>query len=97
MNNRRIAKSGDRIKCHYSGFDDAGENVDSTLQTGPVEITLGHGQVINGLETALIGMEEGEEKTVLIEAANAYTQASHPLFGKYIIYEIKLLSIGATT
>lgn len=38
----------------------------------PMLVSIGSGQVIPGFENALIGMREGEEKTVTIRSAQAY-------------------------
>ncbi|RMG04269.1 MAG: FKBP-type peptidyl-prolyl cis-trans isomerase, partial [Nitrospirae bacterium] len=58
------AKSGDRVKVHYSGFLEDGTVFDSSLQGEPFEFTLGEGMVIPGFENAVIGMDIGETKTV---------------------------------
>ncbi|MBI2148529.1 peptidylprolyl isomerase [Candidatus Woesearchaeota archaeon] len=38
----------------------------------PLHVTLGEGLLIKGFENGLIGMEEDEEKTINIEAKDAY-------------------------
>ena len=38
----------------------------------PLHITLGQGMLIKGFENALIGMEDGQEKTAKIKSADAY-------------------------
>ena len=37
-----------------------------------MEVTLGEGKIIAGLETALVGMAAGDAKTVTIRAEDAY-------------------------
>ena len=46
--------------------------LDSSRDGQPLEVTIGGGRVIPGFERALVGMTEGETKTVTIEAASAY-------------------------
>lgn len=140
------AKSGDRVKVHYSGFLEDGTVFDSSLEGDPFEFTLGEGMVIPGFENAVIGMDVGETKTVNIPFAEAYgprrdelmatieraqlpdhispevgmslqvrtpdgsftnvlitevtpstvtLDANHPLAGKDLIFEIKLVEIAS--
>ena len=51
-----------------------GEIVDSSSEEdgGPVEFIQGAGEIISGLEQELYGMQEGDEKTVLIPPEAAY-------------------------
>lgn len=65
-------KVGDRVKVNYTGSLEDGTTFDSTSEEEPFEFTLGQGKVIPGFEDAVIGMEEGETKTVSIPAENAY-------------------------
>ena len=66
------AKPGDTVRIHYSGFLMDGTIFDSSLEGEPFEFTLGEGTVIPGFEDGLVGMEEGEEKTLAIPPARAY-------------------------
>jgi peptidylprolyl isomerase len=140
------AKVGDRVKVHYTGFLEDGSIFDSSLDGEPFELTLGEGAVIKGFEDAIVGMNEGESKTVSIPPEDAYgpyredlvivldraevslgfepivnmplklqspdgkvfnvfvksvtpdtieLDANHPLAGKELIFEIKLIEIVA--
>ena len=74
------AKQGDTVKVHYTGKLEDGTVFDSSdcndegcgCETGPLEFTIGEGQVIPGFEQAVIGMSPGEEKTVNIPVDQAY-------------------------
>ncbi len=46
--------------------------IDSNKGSAPLEFITGKGQIIPGLESALVGMSEGESKTVTVKAADAY-------------------------
>lgn len=46
--------------------------VDSTLNDAPVSFVIGAGTMMPGLETALLGMQVGEEKTFDVAPAEAY-------------------------
>ncbi|HEX9593221.1 MAG TPA: peptidylprolyl isomerase [bacterium] len=66
------AKSGDTVRIHYSGFLMDGTIFDSSLEGEPLEFTLGDGTVIPGFEDGVLGMEEGEERTLAIPPVRAY-------------------------
>ncbi|TYC49425.1 peptidylprolyl isomerase [Rhodobacterales bacterium] len=66
------AKTGDTVRLHYKGSLDDGSVFDSSEGRDPLEFTVGSGQIISGLDDAIPGMKVGEEKTVRIEAENAY-------------------------
>ena len=53
---------------------EAGTDVvsDSNLGQKPLEFIMGKGQIIPGLENALVGMEEGESGDIMVKAADAY-------------------------
>jgi len=66
------AKTGDRVKIHYSGKLEDGTLLDDSrgrMVDEPVEFSIGSGKFLKAFEQALIGMEAGEKKTfTLIEA-----------------------------
>ncbi|MEP3046864.1 MAG: peptidylprolyl isomerase [Roseibium sp.] len=66
------AKSGDTVRLHYKGSLDDGSVFDSSEGREPLEFTVGSGQIISGLDSAIPGMKVGDEKTVKIAPENAY-------------------------
>jgi peptidylprolyl isomerase len=62
------------IQVHYTGTLADGEVFDSSQGRDPLEITMGHGQLIRGFEEALIGMALNEKKTFTLEPEQAYGQ-----------------------
>ena len=66
------AKIGDQVKIHYSEFLKDGTFLDSSLEKEPLEFTLGQQMVIAGVEKAIIGMDEGDTKSVSIPPEEAY-------------------------
>ncbi|NOX20647.1 MAG: peptidylprolyl isomerase [Nitrospirae bacterium] len=66
------AKTGDKVRVHYSGFLEDGTVFDSSLDRDPLEFTLGEGMVIKGFEDAVLGMSVGETKTISISSDEAY-------------------------
>ena len=66
------AQSGDRVKVHYTGRLADGMIFDTSRQRDPLEFTLGGGDILPGVEQAIVGMTAGESKTITIPAAHAY-------------------------
>lgn len=66
------AKKGDMVRIHYNGFLEDGSIFESTIAKEPFEFTLGEGRVISGVENAILGMNEGETKTVTLPPEEAY-------------------------
>lgn len=73
------AKLGDRVKVHYRGSLKDGTEFDSSFDGDPLEFTLGEGMVIPGFENAIIGMTDGETKTVSIPPDEGYGPYSDEL------------------
>lgn len=68
----RSVQSGDLVRVHYKGTLTDGSLFDSSEGREPLEFTAGSGQVIPGFDSAVIGMNEGEAKTVHIPVDQAY-------------------------
>ena len=66
------AKSGDRVKVHYTLKDANGEVIESSTDTSPIEFTIGEGKVIAGFEKNIIGMDPEETKSIKIPPEDAY-------------------------
>jgi len=74
-----VAKTGDMVKVHYSGRLDDGSVFDSSEGRDPLAFTLGRGDVIPGFDSAVLGMEPGEKKTVSIPPEDAYGERREEL------------------
>jgi peptidylprolyl isomerase len=66
------AQSGDRVKVYYTGRLADGTIFDTSMQRAPLEFTLGGGDILPGVEQAVLGMTAGASKTITIPAAQAY-------------------------
>jgi peptidylprolyl isomerase len=66
------ATSGDTVLFHYTGSLSDGRVFDSSEGREPLRVTLGSGEVIRGVDQALLGMAPGEEKIVTLPADEAY-------------------------
>lgn len=65
-------KKGDRVRVHYKGTLDDGEVFDSSEGRKPLEFVVGAGQMIAGFDRGVVGMEIGEEKTLVLSPQEAY-------------------------
>lgn len=75
------ARINDKVKVHYSGTLSDGTIFDSSLEREPFEFTIGRGMVVPGFENGIVGMNEGETKTVSISADDAYGPYKDDLVG----------------
>jgi|TARA_B100001971_G_C17871279_1_gene373371 FKBP-type peptidyl-prolyl cis-trans isomerase 2 len=79
-------KTGDTVMVDYAGGYDNGTLFDTSILEAaekagifnpdrvyePIQFVVGQGQVIQGLDEALLGMADGDAKTVAIPPQNAY-------------------------
>jgi len=66
------AKMNDTVVLHYTGSFSDGSVFDSSVDREPFEFTIGQGMIIPGFENGIVGMNEGESKTLNIPAEEAY-------------------------
>jgi len=72
----KTVENGALVKLHYKGtFPDGEVFDDSRLRGQTMDVLVGGGQLIKGFNDALIGMTEGQTKTVNLTADEAY---GHP-------------------
>jgi len=67
-------ESGKTITVNYTGKFEDGTVFDSSLDDGrePLHTVLGSGNLIPGFEKGLLGMNEGEKKTLTLDAVEGY-------------------------
>jgi len=65
-------KDGDIVHIHYTGTFLDGTVFDSSDGREPLSFTVGAGEVIAGLDTAMPGLEVGAETKVTIPALEGY-------------------------
>jgi peptidylprolyl isomerase len=72
---------GNVVELHYKGSFPDGTLFDSSYDRGQsIEVTVGNGQLIAGFENALIGMAEGQTKTISLSPDEAYGPANPEAF-----------------
>jgi len=70
-------KKGDTIKVHYTGTLTDGTEFDSSHKRNePLQFNAGEGQMIQGFDKEVLGMEEGDTKTFTIPATEAYGEVN---------------------
>jgi peptidylprolyl isomerase len=73
-------ENGNTIQVEYEGRLEDGTVFDSSKNHGqPLEFLVGSGQIIKGFDTAVIGMNIGEEKEITIPPEEAYGQYQEDL------------------
>ncbi len=65
-------EEGRTVVFHYTGKLADGEVFDSSRGRSPMEVQIGAGQVVPGMESGIMGMEVGETRTFTIAPENAY-------------------------
>ena len=68
----KLVEEGATIKLHYKGTFPDGEEFDSSYERNPITVIVGEGQILPGLENALVGMTVGETKHVSLTSSDAY-------------------------
>lgn len=60
------------VAIHYTLTNDAGDVIDTSEGRDPLRYLQGHGNIIPGLEQALLGKTAGDSLNVVVEAEDAY-------------------------
>ena len=66
------AKSGDKIKVHFTGYLEDSTIFGSTMDEEPFEFTIGEENMLPGFENAVIGMQKGDTKAITLPPEEAY-------------------------
>lgn len=67
------AEDGDRVKVHYVGTLENGETFDSSRERDePLDVRIGDGNLIEPFEKALIGLEIGKIKNIVVAPEDGY-------------------------
>jgi FKBP-type peptidyl-prolyl cis-trans isomerase FkpA len=94
----KVAKSGDSVSVHYTGWLTSGKKFDSSVDRGqPFEFQLGQGMVIRGWDEGVAGMKVGEKRKLVIPSELGYGERGAgngeipP--NSILIFEVELLGI----
>ncbi len=72
----------DVIRVHYTGKLEDGTEFDSSKGKDPIEFKVGQGNLIPGFEKGVVGMKQGETKTISIPSEEAYGERQEELIAK---------------
>lgn len=93
----QTAKVGDTVLVHYTGKLQDGTVFDSSVSRGvPFSFTLGENRVIQGWEQGILGMTEGEKKTLTIPPELGYGAMGVPGAippNATLIFDVELVDI----
>ena len=62
----RCAAHGDTVRVHFTGRFAEGPVVTTTEGMAPIQIEIGQGKALKGLEEGLVGMRAGDRKTIKV-------------------------------
>lgn len=65
-------RSGDVVRIHYTGRLEDGTQFGSSAGDEPLELRVGAGQIISGLDKQIEGMTVGEKETVTVSVDEGY-------------------------
>jgi FKBP-type peptidyl-prolyl cis-trans isomerase len=91
-----VAKKGDKITIHFVGTLLDGGVFDSSRARGePMKFWVGEGQVVEGLDQALLGVREGELRTITVPAKLGYGMEAKPNIpaNSTLVFEVELLDV----
>ncbi|MFP4162633.1 MAG: peptidylprolyl isomerase [Chitinispirillaceae bacterium] len=71
MSSQKVEK-GNTVKVDFTIKLDNGAVVGSTKDEQPVQFKVGNEEVLPGLDSAVLGMQKGEEKSISLPSKEAY-------------------------
>jgi FKBP-type peptidyl-prolyl cis-trans isomerase 2 len=79
----RKSQNGDKVRVHFSAYNDDGTQFATTFGEKPMELTIGDRKLIDCFEQSVVGMVEGEKRTVRIEPNQAMGERKPELVANF--------------
>lgn len=76
------AEKGSKITIHYKGTLEDGTVFDQSSKEAPLSFTIGSGEIIEGLDSEVIGLTKGDKKTINVPADKAYGPRHEEMIGE---------------
>jgi FKBP-type peptidyl-prolyl cis-trans isomerase len=92
-----LAKSGDHVKVHYTGWLTTGKKFDSSVDAHtPFDFVLGGGEVIKGWDEGVAGMKVGGKRQLRIPPELGYGASGSGPIGPNatLIFDVELLGVS---
>jgi peptidylprolyl isomerase len=71
---RHVVLAGDRVQVHYTTFAHDQSVIETSVDREPLEFVVGAGQVVDGLDRAVVGMKVGDRKRLPVMPEQAFGQ-----------------------
>ena len=95
----RTAQQGDTVRFHFTCLLDDGSEVATTTGEDPMELTIGEKKLLDCFEQSIVGMAEGQQKTVHLKPDQVVGERRPELVSKvsrHLVPEIEEdLSVGS--
>ena len=69
-----ILGPGTKVTLHFALRLPSGEVIDSNFERDPATFTVGDGNLLQGFEKAIFGLQEGDKKTLVIKPEDSFGQ-----------------------
>ena len=90
------AETGDNLSVVYKGMFTDGKTFDSNSKDNPFKFQLGTGEVIEGWDQGMQGMQVGGKRKLTIPASLGYGDQPNGTIpgGSTLVFEVELLSVN---
>jgi FKBP-type peptidyl-prolyl cis-trans isomerase len=90
------ARTGQKVKVHYTGWLTSGKKFDSSVGGKPFDLRLGAGDVIKGWDEGIPGMKVGGKRQLRIPPDLAYGAKGYPGVippNATLIFDVQLVGV----
>ena len=77
-----MVKEGNTVKVHYTGKFEDDKVFDTSKEREPISFKVGAGMMIPGFENGVVGLKDGESKTLKITPEDGYGQRNNDLINE---------------